>query len=673
MGVCFILTPLPRRKSRGIVCGAVLALCGLSLCDSGAIAGKGANRIAVDTLTDVLDGDVSSIQALLNNPGADGAVSLREAILAANGTPGPDRIVFRVSGTIEVLTPLPALDDLTGGTEIDGRGLITLDGLSLEAWQYADPIIPPEFLQHGLVIMSPGNTIADLTIIRFPGEALRVQGPFGNNNTIKGCFIGTDGYTDLGNYGPGLHILEGASGNTVGGRTPDARNIISGNMMGVAISGDASQNRVIGNFIGVDVTGQFAIPNYFLIVHTPDFVTVASYGVLICTGSSRNVIGGMGEEGNLISANHNYGVSIGDQNTEANRIQGNSFIEDYRPGVPLDPWLRMSCVDISGSPRNIVGGAAPGEGNVFTVSSPSAVAIALTQAVGNVVQGNEIPAPSDFMQDRHPAIRVQVGASGNLIGGVAPGAGNRIHGRHSHGVETVPYNPVRGNSISGSGGKPYNIQSVWLPHLPPPEITGANPIRGTSPPCTSVDLYLDVEDEGKVYVGAVEADGCGNFALAADLGSYHGWNITATATSRIGSTSMYSAAFPITGLPDMLADTPPTDQDCACTGEPHTADRDADNRIDLSELLLVVQLYQADGFRCSSIDDDYYVPGSGNNWTRPPDGGNDMVFCTPHDADYFPRNWSISLGELMRVVQLYNFGGYHQSPQGEDGFCPGAR
>jgi len=50
--------------------------------------------LTVDTADDVVDGDVSSISALLDASGNDGFISLREAIQAANATAGADAITF---------------------------------------------------------------------------------------------------------------------------------------------------------------------------------------------------------------------------------------------------------------------------------------------------------------------------------------------------------------------------------------------------------------------------------------------------------------------------------------------------------------------------------------------------------------------------------------------------
>ena len=58
----------------------------------------------------------------------------------------------------------------------------------------------------------------------------------------------------------------GANHNIIGGNTPAHRNVISGNdRMGIAFDTNGPQqsdyNRVEGNYIGTDATGNIAIPN----------------------------------------------------------------------------------------------------------------------------------------------------------------------------------------------------------------------------------------------------------------------------------------------------------------------------------------------------------------------------------------------------------------------------
>src|SRR5262249_30698600 len=96
-------------------------------------------------------------------------------------------------------------------------------------------------------------------------------------NLIEGTYVGTDttGAAALPNSGSGVEIDSGASGNTIGGATAAARNIISGNQ-NIGIYGTGSSNLVEGNYIGTDVTGQYALGN--------------SDGVWLSQGASRNTI-----------------------------------------------------------------------------------------------------------------------------------------------------------------------------------------------------------------------------------------------------------------------------------------------------------------------------------------------------------------------------------------------
>ncbi len=99
---------------------------------------------------------------------------------------------------------------------------------------------------------------------------------------------------------------------------------------------------------------------------------------------------------------------------------------------------------------------------------------------------------------------------------------------------------------------------------------------------------------------------------------------------------------------------------------PHTADQNGDWQVDLPELLRVIQFYNSGGFHCAENPgdtEDGYAPGPGANQA-----------CARHASDYLDGpSWTITLSELLRLIQLYNTGGYHLCP-GEgtpDGYCPG--
>lgn len=89
--------------------------------------------VIVDTVSDIVDGDVSSPRALIANPGPNG-ISLREAIQATNNAPGPHTIGFAdtlAGQTIALNSPLFVTRDgvtLTGLPGPDGQPSIVLDG-----------------------------------------------------------------------------------------------------------------------------------------------------------------------------------------------------------------------------------------------------------------------------------------------------------------------------------------------------------------------------------------------------------------------------------------------------------------------------------------------------------------------------------------------------------------
>ena len=93
----------------------------------------------------------------------------------------------------------------------------------------------------------------------------------------------------------------------------------------------------------------------------------------------------------------------------------------------------------------------------------------------------------------------------------------------------------------------------------------------------------------------------------------------------------------------------------------HSADQNGDQKIDISELLRVIQFYNSEGYHCAVwIEDteDGYLPGA-----------DDRRHCMPHQSDYAPQDWVIGLSELLRLIQFYNSVSYAPCAESEDGFC----
>ncbi len=296
----------------------------LTVVSSGNPTATPSSELTVTTVDDVADGDTSSVAALIGDPGADGEISLREAIIAANNTAGLNTIEFDITGsgphTIDLSAALP---NITGTIVIDGTSepdygsapVVRIDGSALTS---EDALR----LEHG----STGSTIRGLSVTGFSGgDAIEIRSDY---NTIVGNYLGlaTNGTTVAGND-VGVMLRDGADFNTIGGSDAVDRNLISGNIYaGVAIwEVGTDENRVVGNWIGLDKNG--------------DVVSAGDHGVVIWDGPYNNQVGGDNPgEGNRI-AGHNNGVVV-DDNTGAdpldNAILGNEIFAVNEMAIDLD-------------------------------------------------------------------------------------------------------------------------------------------------------------------------------------------------------------------------------------------------------------------------------------------------------------------------------------------------
>jgi hypothetical protein len=171
--------------------------CGLML---GSFASPAAAKtIVVTTLDDIADppfdaDSVCGVGTVKDLPGADDLVSLREAIIAANNTPGADTITFATGGTIMVTfddldgdsdpDPLPAL--CGGHTRINGD----LDGddvpdITLEGAAFPIAAPPAVAAAAGISVLSSHNTINGLHVQHFPFGILVRAGDLTAPGTIR--------------------------------------------------------------------------------------------------------------------------------------------------------------------------------------------------------------------------------------------------------------------------------------------------------------------------------------------------------------------------------------------------------------------------------------------------------------------------------------------------------
>lgn len=249
-----------------------------------------------------------TLRAAIQN--ANRAIDLDEIHFAIPGNAEPSIAVTGTSGQFMAITAPVQIDGSTqfaGHVEINGAG-VTGDGTGL--------VLTPS---------ASGSVIRSLVLNRFSGVALLIMA---DNVSVVGNYIGLDptGSTcdpdgtpnsgdELGNRA-GIKLVadefgNGGRNNVVGGSNAADRNIISGNGVGIFVSVYAGHNRIIGNYIGTDVSGAHALAPGAVGI----FLRGNSYESQIGT-----YVGGSGDgEGNLISGN-GAGILINDT---WNRINGN--------------------------------------------------------------------------------------------------------------------------------------------------------------------------------------------------------------------------------------------------------------------------------------------------------------------------------------------------------------
>jgi uncharacterized repeat protein (TIGR01451 family)/CSLREA domain-containing protein len=306
--------------------------------------------------------------------------TLREAINAANSNPGADTITFNISGsgvqTIQLLSQLPTITDsviidgysqpgTSANTLVNGDNavlLIQIDGINTGANAFG----------LNLAVGSDGSRIRGLVINRFSQFGILVSGASGIK--IDGNFIGTDpsGNSALPNSRDGVQ-LDNSSNDTIGGTTPDLRNLISGNsgpglnLNGAGITGTS----VLGNYFGTNAAGNVSMGN--------DLNNVQ------IVGGSNNTIGGTASgAGNLISGSTQNGIRISDGAT-GNLVQGNMIGTDRSGSAGLS---NHGGIEIRDSSNNTIGGTGPGAGNIVAFNSATGIAVA--SGIGNGIRQNSI-------------------------------------------------------------------------------------------------------------------------------------------------------------------------------------------------------------------------------------------------------------------------------------------
>jgi CSLREA domain-containing protein len=312
------------RKSKTLAAGLVVAAMLIAATMAPGPA-RAATTFTVNSTADAPDASLAGAACDTDLFTGGDQCTLRAAIQQANATAGADTINFAIPGTgvktVNVgATGLGRLPTITDPVSINGY---TQPGSSPNTKAVGnDASLKIELSGTGtgpggpaleITHVSGSSVIKGLVINRF-GEGIDVHGDTVGNR-IEGNFIGTDptGTIDKGNSDDGVNIFGGASGNVVGGTTPAARNVISGNACNAVFVKGANDNLIQGNYVGTDKTGTKALPNGDLIC-----------SAVVLDDSTGNTVGGTTAGArNLISGNKSDGVAMFNSNSQNNKVLGN--------------------------------------------------------------------------------------------------------------------------------------------------------------------------------------------------------------------------------------------------------------------------------------------------------------------------------------------------------------
>ncbi len=164
----------------------------------------------------------------------------------------------------------------------------------------------------------------------------------------------------------------------------------------------------------------------------------ADRGIHVRNGSSNNTIGGTNaSDRNVIAGNAVHAIDLAHAGTDNNMIQGNYLGVDATGAVALGNDFDGVKVQL-GASGNIIGGTAAGAANVIGANRYG-VFIQGSGTSNNMVQGNYIGTDATGMIDLgHAAngIFLSDGATANTIGGTSVNAGNTIAFNVLNGIGT---------------------------------------------------------------------------------------------------------------------------------------------------------------------------------------------------------------------------------------------
>ena len=287
----------------------------------------------------------------------------------------------------------------------------------------------------GLELAGGNDVVLGLAIDNFSMHGIQLDG---NNNKIAGNYIGVDasGTKAAGNGGCGIDAIWSSSGNIIGGTTAATRNVISAN-------GSADPYGCRGVLLNGSNNNTVS-GNYFG-TNAAGTASLSNYGDDIClVSAANNIIGGTAPgAGNLISGSGRVGIWLNGWGTSNNTIQGNLIGTDVTGTKALGN--QITGIMSAGAQSNLIGGATASARNV--ISGNIQAGIDLQPGSWNfTIQGNYIGTDitgTKAIANVGSGIEVESGVNNVTI------ANNLISGNKLSGIDLInsQSDQITGNMI----------------------------------------------------------------------------------------------------------------------------------------------------------------------------------------------------------------------------------
>ena len=361
--------------------------------------------------------------------------------------------------------------------------------------------IGPVSVNGGISVQGAGGVLIAANLVSGTSTVAGIDLTNSPDSFVVGNLVGTNAAGDSVIPSSGANGISVSSLNaTIGGTTPDARNVVSGAVHDEIVTN--SNTQIVGNFVGTDVTGTKPLGN-------------AQVGILL---NGAAIV-----TGNVVGAS-TYGLYV----LEAVAglfvvIQGNFIGTDAT--ATLDLGNRSNGVYVGGVGYALIGGTGTGEGNVIAHN------------------GSVDPEASGGIQVSAPLITIR---------------GNRIFDNRPLGIDLM--NGYVGVTPNDPGDEDISLYGLTFQNFP--VITAVVPgassthIEGTlnSMPSQVFDVDLFASPacprhpwdylQAETYLGSLQAatDTFGNASFGADVPVVlaPGQPVTATATDPFGNTSEFS-------------------------------------------------------------------------------------------------------------------------------------